>query len=120
MIAILINTLSMGIEYHEQVCLCMHVHEQCARLSQTACENSLIETGCANHCVRVCVWRGTGGAVIKMYPPIVIYCTGFCDHKVCVLEFLRDRVGVCVHVCCACTCGEEVEKLIRPEVLIKA
>lgn len=48
MIAILINTLSMGIEYHEQVCVCVCVGARgrvlvCARARQMACDYSLIE-----------------------------------------------------------------------------
>lgn len=54
MIAILINTLSMGIEYHEQVCVFVCIGARgrvlvCARARQMARDYSLIENWCAHN-----------------------------------------------------------------------
>lgn len=56
MIAILINTLSMGIEYHEQVCLCvcvsvrgcMFVCAHAQHFARASCRLHVTTNGCAN------------------------------------------------------------------------
>ena len=88
-------------------------------LLQIVCDYSLIENGCVNHCVWSSQWT---------YPPNQHLQHPAYGIRKCVCVCVTVCVCVCVCVCvtvcdCVWVCArmyQEMEKLIRPEVLIKA
>lgn len=91
MIAILINTLSMGIEYHEQVCLFM-----CACVSVCVlCYMCLLQVVCVTVWLKMDVLITLCGKVNELTPQSTLTAVSIWDHKVSV----RGCVWVCARTC---------------------